>query len=235
MLSRDLHTHTVFSHGEGTPEQNVLAAIEAGLDEIAISEHGPAHMFFGVRGEKLRALRREVDALASRYANDIRVLMGMECNLTGFGICDLPEDCGMFDVKLLAFHKGARPADAFGRARALESLHLGKGDPEATAKALVAAAEKYRIDIFAHPGLYVKCDIPMLARGAKELGIPLEINAARVTMTNAELAAAAAAGASFIIGSDAHDPARVGDDALALSTAVAAGVAERVINLRREQ
>lgn len=233
MLARDLHTHTLFSHGKGTPEQNVLSAIERNLDEIAISEHAPAHMFFGVRGEKLRRLRREVDSLASRYANDIRVLMGIECNLTGYGLCDLPEDCGAFDVKLLAFHKGARPADGFGRARAREALHIGAPDPAATAEALLLAAQRYRIDIFAHPGLYVKCDIPALARGARELGIPLEINAARVTMTAAELSAAADEGASFIIGSDAHEPARVGDDALALAAAREAGVEERVVNLRR--
>ena len=77
MISRDYHTHTFYSHGKGTPEEIVLAAISMGLDAVAISEHGPGHMFYGVRGEKLRALREDVDRLARRYAYKIQVLMGI--------------------------------------------------------------------------------------------------------------------------------------------------------------
>ena len=49
MLTKDLHTHTLYSHGKGTPEENVLAAVSMGLKTVAVSEHGPGHMFFGVR------------------------------------------------------------------------------------------------------------------------------------------------------------------------------------------
>ena len=86
----DYHTHTNYSHGKGTPEENVLAAIEKGLRRIAISEHAGAHLFYGVRGTRLARLRREVDALARRYANEIEVLMGLECNLMAAGKCDAP-------------------------------------------------------------------------------------------------------------------------------------------------
>lgn len=233
MILRDYHTHTLYSHGKGTPEENVLAAVSMGLKTVAISEHGPGHAFFGVRGEKLRRLRAEVDRLASRYARDIEVLMGIECNLTGFGKCDMPEGMlDMFDVRLLAFHKGAVAADGFGVRRSMEALHLHRADPEKTALALLEAGERYRIDIFAHPGLYVESHIPTLARGAKELSIKLEINGARVTMTHEQLRQAAQAGAELIIGSDAHTPGRVGDDSLAYAAAMEAGVLDSVINLK---
>ena len=126
MLFADYHTHTCFSHGTGTPEENVQAALQRGLCAIAISEHGPGHMFYGVRKEKLLALRREVDRLAAKYAGKIQVLMGIECNLTGYGLCDLPQDPGLppFDVILLAYHKGVFPRDGFCCARALEALSL---------------------------------------------------------------------------------------------------------------
>lgn len=234
MLTRDLHTHTVFSHGKGTPEENVLAALSMGLSSVAVSEHGPGHIFFGVRGKRLLELRREMDRLKEKYSGRIEVLFGIEGNLTGYGLADIPKELlDAFDVRLLAFHKGGRPGDGFGFARSLESLHMGGPDPVKTAQALLAAGERYKIDIFAHPGLYVKCDIPTLARGARELGIKLEINAARVTMSDGELRQAAEAGAEFIIGSDAHWPSRVGDDALALAAAKRAGVEDRVVNLAR--
>lgn len=222
--SSDLHTHTVFSHGKGTPEENVLAAISRGLKRVAVSEHAAAHVFFGVRGEKLLALRREIDRLASVYSRDIEVLMGYECNLTAFGECDAPEDTSMFDLLLLAYHKGVIPKDGCTRRAALESFRLGHADPVTTANALLAAADKYRIDILAHSCCYVRADIPTLARGASELGILLEINSSHLSMNPAEIAEAASYGARFTANSDAHTPERVGDMAAAVEYARRAGV-----------
>lgn len=231
MIFSDYHTHTVYSHGAGTCEQNVLAAIERGLSRIAISEHGPAHLFFGVRNERLRSLRREVDALACRYANDIEVLFGLECNLTGYGACDAPADApAICDVLLLAFHKGVRLKGPFMRRLGAEAFGLKKNDPVETANALLEAAEKYRVTALAHPGLYVKSDIHTLAKGAAELGVLLEINSSRITMSREELKKAGELGASFLINSDAHKPGDVGNFALGLNAAREAGVIDSVLN-----
>ena len=35
----DLHTHTYYSHGKDSPRDNVLRAVELGLQAVAISEH----------------------------------------------------------------------------------------------------------------------------------------------------------------------------------------------------
>jgi putative hydrolase len=220
----DLHTHTVFSHGKGTPEENVLAAIRCGLRRVAVSEHAGGHVFYGVRGEKLLRLRREIDRLAAKYANRIEVLMGYECNLAGFGLCDAPKERSMFDVLLLAYHKGVVPRDSLGRAMMREALGLGRADPVAVANALLAAAETYRIDIFSHPGAYVKADITTLAKGAKELGAMLELNGSRVTLSPEEARTAYRLGAKLCVNSDAHTPARVGDFAAGLELARQAGV-----------
>ena len=63
-----------------------------------------------------------------------------------------------------------------------------------------------------------------------ELGILLEINASHVSMSCAQLREAAACGASFVIGSDAHTPDRVGDFAKAIRAAEEAGVTQRIVN-----
>lgn len=232
MIFADYHTHTAYSHGAGTPEENVQAAIQRGLSAVAISEHGPGHLFYGVGGERLLSLRREVDRLARAYAGQIHVLMGMECNLTGYGRCDLPQGKGLppFDVTLLAYHKGVFPRDGLCFARSMEAMAGGRPDPVRTANALLAAAERYRIAMFSHPGLYVAADIPTLAKGARELGVLLELNAARATLTKEQILQAAEAGASFVIGSDAHSPERVGDFKLGLQAAREAGVLHRVVN-----
>lgn len=49
IITSDLHTHTVHSHGLGTVEENVIAAIKKGLKTIAISDHGPGHMAYGIK------------------------------------------------------------------------------------------------------------------------------------------------------------------------------------------
>lgn len=41
----DLHTHTDFSHGKGSPEDIVRAGIRCGLKRIAITEHAGGHVF----------------------------------------------------------------------------------------------------------------------------------------------------------------------------------------------
>jgi len=226
LITADLHTHTRYSHGKGSVEENIRAAINKGLKCVAISEHASAHMFYGVRGEKLSKLRREIDALAKKYANEIEVLMGYECNLTAFGECDMPtgDERKMFDIMLLGFHKGVWPRDRFMRNALTEAFGLKKNDPIQTANSLLIAAEKHRIDILSHPCEYVQADIPTLSKGAKELGILLEINNAHLSLTIDEIKKAASYGARFIIGSDAHRPEDVGEFSCAIAATIAAGV-----------
>ena len=232
MITTDYHTHTLYSHGKGTVEQNVQAAVAAGLDAVAISEHGPGHLFYGVRGGKLASLKRQVQELNTQYGDKIRILTGMECNLTGFGLCDLPEGDAGYDILLLGFHKGIWPRDRHALSWSKEALGLGKADPLTMANALLAAAEKYRIQMIAHPGLYVQVDMPTLAKGAAQLGVWLELNENHHGLSPAEVAEAARLGAKFALSSDAHRPAHVGRVSAAYQLAEQAGILSSVVNLR---
>lgn len=240
----DYHTHTRYSHGKGTPEENVLAAMEKGLRRIAVSEHAGAHLFYGVRGEKLKALRLETDRLNKVYGNRIEVLMGLECNLLGGGKCDLslpralwPKsfDAAPFDVLLLGFHKGILPRDALTWRAMGEAFGIAKADPVKVANALLETADRHGIHMLSHPCEYVKADIATLARGAKELNILLEINASHVSLSPEDLRTAAEAGAMFVVGSDAHTPERVGCFDAALEAAEKAGVSDRIVNAAGEK
>lgn len=233
LIHSDYHTHTTYSHGKGAPEDNVRAAIERGLTHIAISDHGPASLFWGIRGSALLRLRKEIDTLNSRYGGRIRVLMGVECNLTGDGLCDLPrEHAGLFDVVVLGYHRGIWP-----RTSAMRRFLFNGGKPDAelaklSTDYLLHTIENYPIDIISHPGEYLPIELPRLAKGAAQRGVALEINGKHPTLTPEKLKLAAEQGARFVVSSDAHHPDRVGAFGDAPRFCSEAGVCGLVLNSR---
>ena len=229
----DYHTHTNYSHGKGTPRQNVLAAIERGLDTICVSEHGPGHFTYGVRGNKLERLNDELAELRREFSGRIEVLRGLELNVTGFGTSDCPQNREDYDIIIIGYHKSVKPFNGFARHIWGESLLKIKGDPHKNAEGIMLAAEACKANIISHPNLYLKVDIPYMAQCCRQLGILMEINSARVTMSKQELTAVKAAGCGLVIGSDAHTPERVGDFALASKAADEADVWDMVENARR--
>ena len=231
-IFEDLHTHTFYSHGKGSPRDNVLAAIDRGLERVAVSEHGPGHFTFGVRGKKLERLNAELDSLRREFEDRIEVLKGLELNVTGFGKTDCPEDRGDYDVIILGYHKSVAPVNRVALGVWGESLLKIKNDPRRSAEAILAAAESCRADIISHPNLYVKVDVPYMAKCCRELGILLEVNSARVTLSDEEIRLIADSGCGLVIGSDAHTPDRVGDFRLASEAVTQAGAWDAVRNAR---
>lgn len=77
------HTHTRWCrHGEGEIEDVIRAAMEAGLEEIAISEHVPHRDnadHFRLQWEEFEDFNRELDQKILEYKGRIKVLKGLEC------------------------------------------------------------------------------------------------------------------------------------------------------------
>ena len=79
------HTHTHYcDHAKGSPEDCVLAAIEAGLSELGFSEHIP-YIFpdgheshFRMKRENLKKYVEDVKALKEKYADKIKIHLGLE-------------------------------------------------------------------------------------------------------------------------------------------------------------
>lgn len=114
-MTFDYHTHTVFSHGKGTIEDNVREAVRKGLDEIAIADHGPGHQVFGVKHRDFPVMRTEVNRLRRKYPN-IKIWLSVEANVLDGGgkpekyIDLIPEDLPYLDFVLTGYHFGTRHA-----------------------------------------------------------------------------------------------------------------------------
>ncbi len=233
MLIADLHTHTKYSHGVGTVEENVLAAIARGLKRIGISEHGPKHMFFPVKWEALLNIRKEIDEMNARYGNQIEVLMGLEANLMGDGLTDLPKDTSIFDYVMLGYHKGTFPADAISRGW-WRSFFFGQSTrrhAKANAVAYEHAMDKTpKLVAITHPGTYIPVDLTDLARMAREHNVALEINEGHRNMSLEDVLEAKAGGASFLLSSDAHRPGRVGQAPNSIALAREADILGQCVN-----
>ncbi|NPV53995.1 MAG: PHP domain-containing protein [Firmicutes bacterium] len=247
----DYHTHTVYSHGTGTVEDNVIAAIEAGLEEVAITDHGPANIFsIGMRGlGAFEAIRRDVEACRARYPH-IKVLLGVEANIVGLdGSLDVPDAILEGLDKVLAGHhllvRGKTPGDAWGivgrnvviRLCPRRLQHLCADLPRrariANTDALVRAVTARRIDIVTHPGLEVSIDTRELARACVQMGTALEINAKHAGESLDFVRVAAGEGAKFVLSSDAHRPEDVGRLGPALEIARCAGLGpDMILNVR---
>jgi putative hydrolase len=237
----DYHTHTIYSHGKGTIRENVESAISKGLKEIAICDHGPSHMGFGVKRDKFRKMREEVDKLNDEF-KQIRILLGVEANIISYdGIIDVDEDIIKYiDILLVGFHFGAKPR-TIGDAYKMYLLnYLGRFSKAIAekarflnTKAVIDAINRYDIDIITHPGAKVDIDTKELARAAAKRGTKLEINASHGQLSLEYIKIAMTEDVKFVINSDAHTPQDVGEVTEAIERAIKAGLdVNRIINAK---
>lgn len=241
-LYADYHTHTVYSHGKGTILDNAVAASKKGLREIAITDHGPGHISFGIKRDDLKKMRCEVDRINSERLG-VHVLLGVEANLVSMdGDIDIShEDAKYFDIILMGYHTAVIP-DSFRNVRGLYIDNIGaklsrKMYHKARAnntKALIEAINKHNIKIITHPGAKIPIDTPFLAREAAKVGTALEINSSHGFLTEEYVRAAMNEGVDFVINSDAHSPQFVGNFEKGIKTAEKAGLsADRIINAQK--
>lgn len=80
MITGDYHTHTTYSHGLGSILDNANEAKNKGLKELAITDHGSGHIFFGIDRNSLPKMREEVDE--AQKITGVKVLLGVEANFT---------------------------------------------------------------------------------------------------------------------------------------------------------
>ncbi|MEW6546944.1 MAG: PHP domain-containing protein [Bacillota bacterium] len=257
-LAADYHTHTRFSHGQGSILDNVAAAARAGLAELGICDHGPALLFIGLRSEeRLAQMRREVEEARVRYPS-VKVLLGMEANvISPAGDLDISERAiSRLDILLVGLHPQIRPSlwkgawplvwnnavaaiarlargRVHGRAAGGRSVRRWMGAEgrarSLNTRALVGAVRRYPVMAVTHAGLKMDVDMEELAAACAERGTAIEINSLHGYPTPEDLEVAMRYGVRFIISSDAHSPSRVGCLQAGLERARAAGIAPHLV------
>lgn len=238
----DYHTHTVYSHGIGTIEENVVEAMKKGLETIAISDHGPGHLTFGIKKHKYIEMRNEIDRLNEKYT-DIEVLLGLEANVMGLsGKVDIDDEMlAINDVLLCGYHFGSLPHSLgdlrihFYNITKKMSKGIYKRAKKLNTIAVTNALRKYDIKILTHPGSKGPIDLEKVAQVAYEEGTLLEISNHHSKLSVEDLVLLKSSKVEFVVSSDAHKASDVGTFSIALKKIEDAGMdIGRVQNCREQ-
>jgi len=214
----DYHTHTKYSHGKGTIEENVLEAISKGIKTIGISDHGYKHLAYGIKLNDIYKMREEIDKLNDKYSN-IEILLGMECNiLDGHGNIDIHdkivENC---DYIMAGYHFASTPTSLRSMLNHCNNYMIkNEKSKEYNTNALINAMKNNDIFIITHPGDKGDVYIEEVAKVAKITNTRLEINSSHGFLNTNQLMKIKNIENKFVIGSDAHIPENVGNFDLAM-------------------
>ncbi|MCL2848090.1 MAG: PHP domain-containing protein [Firmicutes bacterium] len=227
MFYGDYHTHTTYSHGKGSIEDNVKRAIELGFKEIAITDHGFKHMVYHVRRMDWPYMERDVANLRKKYPN-INILLGIETNFNSHrGFIDLlPSEISALDVVVCGYHFMVKPdrfkdIHKFWIPNFIQQVFKTKGTRmySRNTDMYIKAVEKYEIDIISHPNFGIKIDVVEVAKACKHYGSYFELNGRRISMDDELLGKVVETGVEFVANSDAHRIEQIGDLKLVTETA----------------
>lgn len=237
-MGYDLHTHTIYSHGTGSIEDNVKAAIAKGMSHIAISDHGPGHRFYGIKREDVPKMREEIEALNRKYPQ-IQIRLSVEANIVKNGnhLDVTPEEYDQYDFVIAGYHYGIPGCYSISNWIWGHGLKLGeKRLKTKNTDMVIKALYENDISILTHPGDKGPFDILPIAEACADTDTLMEINTRHPHLTVGEIKIAARTDAQFIISSDAHSPERVGDFESGLVRAKEAGLdLSRIVNLREKK
>lgn len=232
MITGDFHTHGSFSHGHGSAMENARVAHEKGLKSIAITEHGMNILIGGLREKEFEWSKKEIAAAQAAYP-DVRIYYGIEADIISpDGEIDIPESLkDEFEVVLLGMHYfvwGTRFVNVVRIVwRNFFRRFIRNKDRlrEINTAALEKAMHRYKIDALSHLGTSMPdFDIVRVAKACEETDTCIEINNKHCSLDFEQLRFLATTGCKYLVGSDAHDPERVGDVEAVLDMALEAGI-----------
>jgi DNA polymerase (family 10) len=221
----DLHSHTIASDGHNTIGEMARAARERGYEYLAITDHSASHGFGNdvSPGE----LRRQIELVheANESIEGIELLAGSEVNILPDGSLDYDDELlGQLDWIIASMHTSFRMSEQAMTERMITAIEHPLVDAigHPTGR-LIQRREPYEIDLYA------------VYAAAARTGTMLEINANpdRRDLSDVQARAAARAGATILIDSDAHRIATLANMRWGVATARRAWLTkEQIANTR---
>ena len=243
-LKCDWHTHTIYSrvgpylHGKGRIIDNARAAAKKGLEQVAITDHGPTD-FYGLSMKNIPKMREDIAKALKKFPG-LKIKLGVEADIvdTPNGLDVPPEDFAKFDFVNAGYHyvpnchmianwlSFRMPCPAFICER------LRKQNTER----IVRALKSNDIYILTHPGDKAYIDEHAVAKACEETGTLVEINARHRHPDMDDLRIYEQYDVKFAISSDAHRPKHVGRYAESMMLALDAGIdPARIVNIEEIQ
>lgn len=212
-LIGDFHTHTNYTHGQGSIEDTVKQAENLGLKAVAITDHAYKSNYAIKKGDLIK-MRSDIDAIKDKYK--VKILLGIETNIISRqGDVDVPdEELNDLDLVVLGVHKFTRVGLKEFLCWTIPNLLRKKPTKkqiETNTQAYINAMDKHRVSILAHlnyANAYVDCGV--LAKECERRGIYIELNGKRINFSREDMEKMLKTNVKFIINSDAHHPLNVG-------------------------
>ncbi len=207
----DLHAHTNESDGRDTLMEMALAAREAGLEYLAITDHSSGRgIANGLSNERLlehianiRALNESMDGIA--------LLAGSEVDIRSDGSLDYPDELlEQLDVVVASVHSA-----------------MGQAEDVMTER-IIKAMRNPRVHVLGHPTCRligerepVQMDVEAILQTARETGTVMEIDAqpGRLDLKDKHIHRARELGVGLVIDSDSHATEQFGNLGLGVSMA----------------
>ena len=195
-LRGDLHMHTTETDGKDDIRTMALAAREAGLEYVAITDHTQSlAMANGLDERRALAHAARIRAVDGEGLG-IRLLAGVECDIKPDGSLDLADDClAALDIVVASVHSAfsqERQEMTDRVLRAIDNPHvdiLGHGTGR-----MLLKRQAYPIDVEA------------VIDAARRAGVAVEINSQphRLDLNDVHAKLARERGVPIVISSDAH-------------------------------
>ena len=200
-IKGDLHMHTTYTDGDHSIEEMAQAAIEAGHDYIAITDHSKrVSVAGGLDADELRESWKEIDKINEKI-DEITILKGLEVDILKDGTPDLADDVlKEADICIASVH-----------------YHLDLDIEEQTER-IIRVLENHPIDILGHPtGRLIqereemKLDMERIMDTAAEQNVFMEINSNphRLDLKPEFIRLAKQKGVMCVISTDAHNTAEL--------------------------
>lgn len=188
LTSGEWHVHTSYTDGESSVDEYCSRALELGLPLIAFTEHVRRELDYDF-GDLVRDIER-----ARRSYPKLTILAGCECKVLADGSLDAAEEVlRQCDIVLMAFHSFPRDKEL-----CLDSLREAISSPD--------------VDIWAHPGLFLRRsglqleddEVRKILGWARDERVLVEVNRRYLLPPKRWLEIGRELGVRTVRGSDAH-------------------------------